>query len=513
MNVFKKNGAAEQTKAPRKKLSWKTNRKLRIGTTATAVTVVVVVAVVLLNVVVGMLNDRFPLSWDLTATKDFTLSEESHAVAEKVTKDVQITMFGQESAYANSSDTMKRQFYEFTKTYESLTDGKVNTTYVDLNANPELKSVYAEYNITSEGSVLFRCGDQWRSLAWTDMYEENYDNYYTTGTVETTSLVEQKLAANINAVSGERTVYLTFLTGHGESDSHIAYMQDMYELNGYITETVDFSSSTAINKNSGAVFIVAPLNDYTSEEIVRLREWLYNNGNRDRDLFVFCDASAAGKCPNLYEFLSTDYGITVTDNLVVETDTANLLSGDNYGDAYILSQVQSTDLTTEVDTTKKIVMPETLQLKVNGQTDTDEHALTNFPLVTFPESARLQKSGAVGESQQADDYPVVGAAYAYEYDYTGTERHETYVFVSGTYLCINFSQYSQFQNKDLLTSSVRATCSLGDTVVIKGKELVTAGVSFSSLATMVIGRVIFTYGLPILLLVLAVVTFIRRRHL
>lgn len=513
MNLFKKKGAAEKTATPRQKLSLKNNRKWRIGATATAVTAVVTVAVVLLNVVVGILNDRFPLSWDLTATKDFTLSEESHAVAEKVTKDVEITMFAPESTFSNSTDTMQRQFYEFTNAYKTLTDGKVKTTYVDLNANPELKSVYAEYNITSEGSILFRCGDQWRSLAWTDMYEENYDNYYTTGTVETTSLVEQKLAANINAVSGERTVYLTFLTGHGESESHISYMQDMYELNGYMTETVDFSSSTAINKNSGAVFIVAPLNDYTQSEITRLREWLHNDGNRDRDLFVFCDASAAGKCPNLYEFLSTDYGITVTDNLVVETDTSNLLSGENYGDAYILSQVNSTDLTTEVDTTKKIVMPETLQLKVNGQTDTDEYALTNHPLITFPESARLQKTGEVGEAQKAEEYPIVGAAYAYEYDYQGTERHETYVFVSGTYLSINFSQYSQFQNKDLLTSSVRAVCSLGDTVVIEGKKLMTAGVSFSAMATFVIGRVIFSYGLPLLLLVLAVVTFVKRRHL
>ncbi|MBQ6830520.1 MAG: GldG family protein [Clostridia bacterium] len=498
---------------PRKKINWKNNRKLRIGATATGITAAVTVAIVLLNVVVGILNDRYPLSWDLTAKKDFTLSEESEAVAEKVTKDVEITMFGQESTYASSSDTLQRQFYEFTRAYETLTDGKVKTVYVDLNANPELKSVYAEYNITSEGSILFRCGEQWRAITWEDMYETDYDNYYSTGATTTTSLVEQKLAANINAVSGERTVYLTFLTGHGEADGHISYLQDMYELNGYMTETVDFSSSTAIHKDSGALFIVAPLNDYTENEITRLREWLHNDGKRERDLFVYCDPSAAGKCPNLYEFLSTDFGLTVTDNLVVETDANNLLSGQNYGDAYILSQMNATDLTGDVIATEKIVMPETLQILTNGQTDTAEYALTTTPVVTFPDTARLQKSGEVGEAQKADEYPIVGAAYAYEYEYEGTTRHETYVFVCGNYLSINFSQYSQFQNKDFVLEPVRKTSSLGDTVVIQGKDLVTAAVSFSSAATFIIGRVIFSYGLPLLMLILSIVVFVKRRHL
>ena len=506
MSLFKKNGAAK----PRKKFSLKNNRKLRIGATATGITAAVVVATVLLNVVVGILNDRYPLSWDLTAKKDFTLSEESEAVAEKVTKDVEIIMFGQKSNYENSADTLQRQFYEFTNAYGALTDGKVTTSYVDLTANPELKSTYAEYNIYNEDSVLFRCGEQWRTVVWEDMYETNTDSYYNT---TTTSLVEQQLAININAVSADRTVYLTFLTGHNEASNHITYLQDMYERNGYLTETVDFSSTTPIHENSEAVIIVAPTSDYSANEITRLREWLNNNGKRERDLFVYCDQSAAGKCPNLYEFLATDFGITVTDNLVIETDANNLVSGQSVNDAYIFSQMNTTDLTGDVVASERIVMPETLQLITNGQTDTNEYALTNVPVVTFPTSARLQKSGQMDASQEADEYPIVGAAYAYEYEYEGTTRHETYVFVSGSYQVIDYSIYEQLQNKDFVLEPVRTACSLGDTVVIEGKDLVTAAASFSSGAIFIVGRVIFSYGLPLLLLVIAIVVFVKRRHL
>lgn len=49
---------------------------------ATGLSVIVIAAVVLLNVVVGILADRFPLTFDLTKDKTFSLSEQGAAVAD-----------------------------------------------------------------------------------------------------------------------------------------------------------------------------------------------------------------------------------------------------------------------------------------------------------------------------------------------------------------------------------------------------------------------------------------------
>lgn len=517
-----------EPKKQRKKVNFKNNRKLRIGTTATAVTVAVVAVIVLFNVVVGILNDRYPLSMDLTSDKSFTLSEESHAVAEKVTKEVTITMFADKSLFENpdtgysETDTLFRQFYEFTNDYNSLTGGLVTTEYIDLDANPTLESVYSEYNVTA-GSILFRCGDQWRTITLNDLYQEEYgDDYYYTYETTIYSLVEQKLATNINAVCGGKTVALTFLTGHGENQTYVSTLQELYEMNGYVIETTDFATATEISPDTGALVIVAPSEDYSTEEITRLRAWLKNDGNRERDLFVYCNYAA--KCPNLYEFLEVDYGITVTDNLIWETDENNIPM--SYYGSYPyspLTTVSSTDLTKEVNTSDTVIMPLTLQLLTAEGTDTTESYLTNHSVVTFPETAMLVTTEAMQAEDatvdsivktEAESYPVIGMAYAYDYEYNDdNEQVGNYVFVSGSYRILDYITTAQYANEELVLSPMRAACSLGDTTAISAKSLTAETLSFDALTANILGLGVLTVGVPVILVILALVVFIRRRHL
>lgn len=499
-----------------KKLNFKTNRKLRIGTTATVLTVAVVAAAVLLNVIVGILNDRYPLSLDLTADKNFTLSEESREVAEKVEKDVTITVFADEAITKNPSttydelNTVLRQFHQFTNDYNLLTDGKVTTKYVDLDKNPTLQAEYAKYEVGS-GGILFQCGDQWRAITLDDLYLADDSEAYYTGQYYFTSLVEQKLASNINAVCGGKTVVLTFLTGHGEDEKAIASLKSLYEMNGYITETVDFTTATKVNEQSEAMIIVGPQKDFAEDEITRLRAWMLNDGKRERDLFVFCNYAAS--CPNLYEYLEVDYGIIVTDNVIIETDENNIPLTYYGSEPYSpLTTVKVTDLTMDIGT-GKVIMPLTLQLKTNGQTDDSTYNVTNFPVVTFPETAQVINITEKGEAKKADEYPVVGMAYAYDYDNVGSERIENYVMVCGSYQMIDSINSNSYRNKELLLIPMRTVCNLGDTTVISGRDLTATSVAFSALTANILGLGVFTIGIPALLILAAVIVFIKRRHL
>ena len=64
--------------------------------------------------------------------------------------------------------------------------------------------------------------------------------------------------------------------------------------------------------------IAAPSKDYTDDEIKKIREWMNNGGNLGRNLAVFVNYQA--DCPNLYEYLNVDFGIEVTNNIIIETD-------------------------------------------------------------------------------------------------------------------------------------------------------------------------------------------------
>ncbi len=505
------------------KLNWRSNRKLRLGATATAITVVAAAVVVLINVICGILADRFPWTLDLTADQTYSLSEDSRSLAESVSSEVAITVllgedyFSQPNTGTEEYDTILRQFYLFTEEYNTLSNGKVTTTYVDLEKNPTLSASFKEKYEATSGNILFICGDQYRMIALDDLMQQDVD--YTTYSYAVTSLVEQKLATNISSVCGGKAVTVTFLTGHDEDEDAITALKKLYELNGYYTQTLDFTTAEKISDTTGAIAIVGPTKDYSLDEIKRLRDWLHNDGNLGRNLFVF--ANYAGTCPNLYDFLSVDYGITVTSNIIMETD-ANNYPMDIYGSyPYLpLTTIASSDLTDTV-AGQKIIMPLTLQLLTAKSSDTDKGLLTNHALAAFPESSRLTalsdllaaESNDDVKQVEADEYPLIGMAYARDYNVVNNEAVQNYVVVSGSCQFADYVTASQYENESLAIEPLRTMCSLGDTVVISGKDLSAEMLSFSTLTAQVLGLGVFTLGIPLVLVILCLFVFLKRRHL
>ena len=497
----------------RSKFNWKTNRKLRLGTSATVFTVFVVAAVLVLNLIVGIIYDRFPLTLDLTTDKTFTMSDESREVAQNVTQDLEILVFLEENTFAAPStgndvfDTILRQFYLFTKDYNTLSGGHVTTKYLDAEADPTLVNTYKQYEVTT-GSILFRTKEHFRVISVDDLYTEELDSSYQT---VYSSVVEQKLASTINTVCVGKEVTLTFLTGHGEDQTAISTIQKLYSLNGYNVDTLDLSTATEVNETTEAMIIVGPTKDFTLDEISRLRAWLSNDGKLNRDLYVMCNYS--GDCPNLYTFLKDDYGITVTDRLIVETDTNNYLQ--LMGDMMPLTTVEDSDLTAEI-AGQTVLMPFTLQLETSFGTATDEEPVTNYPLITFPESAKLLPQSALNEeteteAESAKEYPVIGMAYAKELRQTSDHAGETNVIVSGSYLFPSMTTLSQYKNEALTLEPIRSVCSLGESVYISSTDLNEIVIDFSAAEAQSIR--IFMTAIPVLLVAASLVVFLKRRHL
>lgn len=502
---------------PSSRFNWKNNRKLRLGTTATVFTAIVIAAVMIFNVIVGILYDRFPLSFDLTSDNTYTMSEQARAVAKSVEKDVEITVFVGESYFAKPTETetalntVLRQFYLFTKEYNALSGGKITTTYLDPINDPTVLTAYGEYDV-AYGSILFRCGEQHRLLNVESLFSYEYDAaiynyaYY--------SEVEEVLSSTVNSICGGRTVTVTFLTGHGENAELISHMSSLYQLNGYATETLNFKSASAdeIDETTEMLVIAGPTSDYSLEEITRLREWLDNDGNYDRNLFVLCnfefEPDSETNRYNLYDFLADDYGITVTDTLIVETDSNNYMPGPS-GEFQPLTLMNSSDLT---DSSGVVFMPYTLQLELENSDDPNATGVGNVPLVEFSDKAELVDVESLGEGktpvQKETDDTVIGMAYAVEAH--GTVNN--HIIVSGSYLFPLFSSsYAEYNNEELMLEPVRSTCNLGNTIALSSKDLTTPTLSFTEANARAIQ--IFFVALPVLLILISLVIFFRRRHL
>lgn len=92
------------------------SRRFKFGSLATVITAVFVAAVILINVVVGLLLDRFPVSIDLTSDNRFELTQDSINFLSGLDQDVKITVLAEESEF-ESAGTYWKQVYEIIKDY------------------------------------------------------------------------------------------------------------------------------------------------------------------------------------------------------------------------------------------------------------------------------------------------------------------------------------------------------------------------------------------------------------
>ncbi len=512
-------------------------RRLRHGRIATLITIGVIVFALLFNVVFSILGDRFPLTLDLTKNNQFSLTDESVAIAKSLTRPVQIIVFASEETFSNIQSTdsymahqgqtalasILSEFYNATKQYNTLTDGKVTVTYIDMNTNPtavSLYSVHKDDGSIENGDILFISDKQSRVVNVTDLASINVTDYNAamsgTGGYGYDSLVEQTLATNLKAVQSENPSVITFATGYEEDSSAIEGLQNLYNLNGYDVESVNITRGAEINPNTVCLVIPAPSQKYTDESVERLRTWLHNDGKEGRNLMVFIDPSAPVEGNKLYDFLKTDYHLEVSDKLVYETNP-NYTSG--YGENYLVfGEVAVSEEYTQSCYGGEVYAGQTRQIIPLLDPESDDNAVEySVNLVTFSEDAKLVTS--TDSTAEPTDYngTIVGMAVSVMDGFQNAtqERAITKVAVCGS-AQITYSANTVLatnQNESLLLDSMVGMSGVTNTVNISAKSLVEDTVTFSVGAQLIIGLGLFTIVLPLTLLIIGLVVFLRRRHL
>ncbi|HHX57327.1 MAG TPA: hypothetical protein GX710_04850 [Clostridiales bacterium] len=105
------------------------SKKLRYGTLATAITAIFIVVVVLINVIVGIVMDKYPLKADLTANKIYEVSEKTINYLEGIKSDVEIVVMSDETLYKANSNYKKAS--EVLEKYAKYSD-KIKVKYIDM---------------------------------------------------------------------------------------------------------------------------------------------------------------------------------------------------------------------------------------------------------------------------------------------------------------------------------------------------------------------------------------------
>lgn len=508
-------------------------RHLKFKTLSTTLTILVIVGILLLNVIVGALADRFPFTIDMSSDKVFTLSEESKAVAESIEKDVEVVVFADVEDYfillaqniyemylsyygveVNLSNQLERVSREVETALAQLhthSDGKITYTVVVPDQEPEKYAEYAKYNL-GENNLLFISGERHRKTTLDTMCDVSSD------ITSVTSNVEKVLLSNIYALQGDDDRIIQVLTGHEEDEATIYGLQKLYELNGYIFEELMITGSAEFNDKAETLLIAAPAKDYSEQEIQRIRTWLKNDNKRNRHLMVYINPTA--DCPNLYEMLKTDYHIEVTDQLIYESDPNRYHSdGTKYNFGVVSADVAENDYTKNSAGEMSIIMPLTRRLLCDLPSSSDGIAELGIPMSTHPDTAWVSRIESNGEKLTLDteDYPLTSTiSYVFESfdDNTQQEATTTVTVCGSAAMAYNaYIQNSNTKNEEFLLDIIRSITGYETNISISNKVITNDVTTFTSGTQMFLGIWVFTVGIPAIVLVICLVVFLRRRSL
>src|SRR3954454_15482401 len=269
-------------------------RQTRYGTLMGVSIAVVLGILVAINYIGSRQNKR----WDLTANKQFSLSDQSRNVVAKLDAPMQVQVFAQEPQFARFQEKMKE--YEYASK-------KISTEYIDPEKKP---SAAKQNNVDRIPTLIFNY--KGRSERINADAEQDITN------------------AIIKVVSGQqRKVYFT--QGHGEKDTTSAE-RDGYNIiatalgrENYTVEKLAIAQQGSVPDDAAVVVVAGPRNDFFAPEVEALKKYLDKQGK----LLLELDPPDKADSPPLTNLitLAHDWGVQAGNNVVVDVSGMGRLIG------------------------------------------------------------------------------------------------------------------------------------------------------------------------------------------
>ena len=314
---WKKENAAHKASGGGKRRSFDlkaalTTRAVRVGGYSVAAAAIVIAIIVAANALVRAL----PAQWtqfDTTSSQLFSISDQTESIVGSLETPVTIHWIVQSGQEDATLETLLERYQALS---ENLTVEKVD---------PVVSPTFLEqYDVGSvyNNSLIVESEARYRYVDYYDIYEYDYTNYYTTGSVDMNFAGEGAITSAVSYVVNDDLPKVYTLTGHGEgslsSDFQSAAEQDNVEF-----EELSLLSAETVPEDADCVLILAPQSDISDVELTALQAYLDGGGR----LLLITDPPQEGAELTNLETLMAGYGVHAVDGIVVEEDQANYAMG------------------------------------------------------------------------------------------------------------------------------------------------------------------------------------------
>ncbi|MGN0476770.1 MAG: Gldg family protein [Ruminococcus sp.] len=497
------------------------SRKFARGWLFVAVIAVFLACVVAVNVIVSVLENRFPaLTFDITSSNMYELQDETKKLCDSLEKDIQLYLLTDEETF-KSYDSYYSTAY-FTQTNQLFKEiagqsSHIKFDYVDVSSNPSFSSEYSNLNLTTSGAdtilIVDAGDDKYKGYTISDLFVlETDDSGYQT---ITGTQVEQTVCTAILGLTKKNAAKACFITSSGilaenkssSGESVYTSIKTLLKNQAYDTATVDIDSNQKIPSDCDILLFVAPTQDVSESGLEKIEDFL-DTAKKTNKTFVYVPNpfKVEDGTPNLDSFLETQ-GIIVGDSMVYEQSDKYLSS--MYPDDHTLSlyDYDNEDFTSGIDTATKILMGYTRPITFTEGSNAVSLLNSSDKADTLPFTAESESDVVEGNGK-----PISGAAINQSEVSDGVYKNTV---VIGSYYALSedfLNTYTQYNNANYFVNMFNVlTENEGETVVITSAQASDTSLGLQAESQTTIPSVIFLGVLPIGILILGIVIWAVRR--
>jgi ABC-type uncharacterized transport system involved in gliding motility auxiliary subunit len=448
--------------------------KARFGATAGLYTIIVIAALVMVN----WLANRYNKTFDTTANKRYTLSEETKKVVDGLKSDVTITYFDKASGFDTAKATLDR--------YRNLSP-KVHVVYVDYQKKPtEAKS----YGLRFPGTAYIEAGGKRE---------------------EAKALTEEGITgAFLKVMKGTRKV--CFVTGSHErqlddtGSAGLSRLKEMLLRDNYAAEPVSLLTMTEVPKDCAVLVVAGPQNDYTPPEVAAIKSYVEGGG---RALLLLDPPLQMGKLQtsenaDLAKLVET-WGVVPEKDLVLDPNPLGQMLGVG-PEVPLISEFEQQPIVKDIKgAAVAIPFARSLEVKTVDKTTIEK---------LFSASARAVAAVNLTSNQVNMDDPknkkgplVLAVAGSYN---TGNPSNPGRFVIIGSASFLE-NGYIAFQsNRDLAVNAINWLSSDEDLITIRPKEPEDRRLNATQ-AQMNVFEYTVLIGFPLLIIGWGISIFLKRR--
>jgi len=403
----------------------------------TAYVTLYILVVLCIVTVANILSNRYNKSYDSTANKRYSLSDQTAKIVKGISEPISITYFDKSTGFQGAKDLLDR--------YATLSP-RVHLDYVDLERNPQAARAAG---ITKIGATIVQIGQKKE---------------------QANSLTEEEVTGAIIRDIKTNTRNICFVTGEGEAQidsadrSGLSKLKDLLSKDDYTSKPISLLEKAEISSDCTVVVVAGPKNDFQQPEVDAIKKYVEDGG---RALFMLDPPFKIGRPTadnDALDNLLASWGVTVNKNLILDLSPVGQVFGmgptvalvTNYDPHPIVNDLKGT--ATAFPLSRSLTIKNTDKSTVQKLFDSSESSLATAKLDTDKISAK--------DPTNIRGPLTIAAAGSYR---TGKENSEGRFVVVGTSSWIDNSALSFNGNGDLAVNAMNWLSSDEDLISIRPK--------------------------------------------